>query len=213
MKRTIGKILAALVTLGASGATAQDQDRDRTQTRDPATHTTAEPDQLRTQDRDRIRDTLRTDGQLSTDELAAMDPELDRYLQRNGDAKRLQETVRTAAREGCTGACSGDVVREMNRVMARGYSDEDAASVVGAAVREQRRAGPEPVAGAGAQGTGAGGAGAVERERLRAHVDDELQLRERERDRERDGDGQGPEREREHQPGSPTGAGEHGRGH
>lgn len=123
----------ALAAWMAVPAFAQDQDRDRDRDRIQ----TEEPDQDRDRTQDQLRDRLRTDADLTDAEVKALDPELAGYAAQNGDPAALAETVRTAKRVGCSGACLGQTVRTMTRAMESGMDAPAAGQMTQALVREQ----------------------------------------------------------------------------
>lgn len=133
---------AALLALAAGRAQAQDttRDRDRTQLRDPASHTgTTTPDQDRLRTQDRLRDVLATDGKLTTAEIATVEGDLRGYAQRGGTEERFRAMVRNSMGEGCKGVCLCEAVRSMHQLMNRGQTAEQAHAALGNMLREQRQ--------------------------------------------------------------------------
>jgi hypothetical protein len=195
MSRILGAILAALVAGSGGTAIAQDQtpQQDRERIRDPSTHgpaTTPDRMQVRQADRDRIHQLLRTDGGLTPEQSAAVQPDVDEYLSRGGDVARLRETIRTSLQNGCRGECLSEAVRQTNRLMARGYAPLEAGETVRAALQEEAR------------GQERAGADAEAARRLRAHVEDRMRDRDLDRGRARDLDRERQrDRDMTHQPG------------
>jgi hypothetical protein len=164
-------LAVTLAAVPATGGVAQDRTQDRTQTRDPASHT-GEPgvgDQDRIRDRDRLNTVLRDDGKLSKAEIDSLSADVDAYAGRGGNQEQFRAMVRASLGDGCKGACLCEAVRSMNRFMASGDGAEQAGKAVGSILREQNQ----------------------DRERKRVAANDEQrgdQLRERTRERTREMD-------------------------
>lgn len=123
----------ALAAWMASPALAQDQDRDR----DRDQILTEEPDQDRDRTQDQLRTRLRSDADLTDAELETVEPELAGYAAQDGDPAVLAETLRTAKRVGCSGACLRQTVRTMTRAMESGIAAPEVGRMTQAMVREQ----------------------------------------------------------------------------
>ncbi len=136
-------LAASLVAGMATRGVAQDQtqDRDRTQLKDPTTHTgvPGTGDQDRTRDRDRLKDVLKVDGKLSEAEIASVNADVDGYMARGGQQEQFRAMVRNSIGEGCGGVCLCEAVRSMNQFMAQGQSDAQAGKALGNIQREQRQ--------------------------------------------------------------------------
>ncbi|MDO8426016.1 MAG: hypothetical protein Q7T24_00705 [Deltaproteobacteria bacterium] len=88
----------------------------------------------------KFKEQLQKEANVSSQDAAAIEPELREYTQRNGDPKQLSEVAKTAVQNNCTGNCLGETLRAMNSAMAKGLSDRDAQSLVSQALREQVQA-------------------------------------------------------------------------
>ena len=137
-----GLLLAAsLVAVAATNGAAQDRTQDRTQTKDPTTHTgvPGTGDQDRIRDRDRLETVLKTDGKLSSAEVASVESALDGYVKQGGNQEQFQAMVRNSIGEGCGGVCLCEAVRSMNQFMSHGQDAAQARKSLGDIQREQKQ--------------------------------------------------------------------------
>ncbi len=134
-------LAASLVAVAATAGLAQDRTQDRTQTKDPTSHTGTPGvgDQDRTRDRDQLKDVLKVDGKLSATEVESVGSDLDGYLKQGGNQEQFRAMVRSSIGEGCSGVCLCEAVRSMNQFMSHGQSATQARDSLGNIQREQKQ--------------------------------------------------------------------------
>ncbi|MBS1109415.1 MAG: hypothetical protein H6Q88_1407 [Anaeromyxobacteraceae bacterium] len=134
-------LAASLVAVTATTGIAQDRTQDRTQTKDPSSHTGTPGvgDQDRTRDRDQLKDVLKVDGKLSATEVESVGSDLDGYLKQGGNQEQFRAMVRNSIGEGCSGVCLCEAVRSMNQFMSHGQDATQARASLGNIQREQRQ--------------------------------------------------------------------------
>ena len=134
-------LAASLVAVAATAGLAQDRTQDRTQTKDPTSHTGTPGvgDQDRTRDRDQLKDVLKVDGKLSATEVESVGSDLDGYLKQGGNQEQFRAMVRNSIGEGCSGVCLCEAVRSMNQFMSHGQSATQARDSLGNIQREQKQ--------------------------------------------------------------------------
>lgn len=98
----------------------------------------ARPDEAAQPDREQVaaqvRQTLKTEGKMSDQDIAAMRNDIDKHSGDHGFGEAVSTAVHQAQAAGCFGTCLAEAVHDVNRAMDRGHPADEAAKMVGKAV-------------------------------------------------------------------------------
>lgn len=92
----------------------------------------AQPD--RAQVASQVRQTLKAEGKMSDQAIAAMGKEIDKHSGDQGYGEAVSSAVHQAQAAGCLGTCLAEAVHQVNHAMDGGRPADDAARMVGQAV-------------------------------------------------------------------------------
>ncbi len=113
-----------------------------------------------------VRQTLKAEGHLSDEDVAAMGHDIDRHAGDHGYGEAVSNAVHQAQASGCLGTCLAEAVHQVNHAMDQGQSAAHASKMVGRAVADAK------------------GTETQRRDRVRQDMD--AALRDQQRDRMRD---------------------------
>ncbi|HEU4382212.1 MAG TPA: hypothetical protein VFR85_01815 [Anaeromyxobacteraceae bacterium] len=85
-----------------------------------------------------VRQTLKSDGHMSDQDIAAMSHDIDRHSGDHGYGEAVSATVHQAQASGCLGTCLAEAVHQVNHAMDRGKSADQASKMVGRAVADAK---------------------------------------------------------------------------
>lgn len=85
-----------------------------------------------------VRQTLKSEGHLSDQDVAAMAKDIDRHAGDHGYGEAVSSAVHQAQASGCLGTCLAEAVHQVNHAMDQGRSAEQASRMVSRAVAEAK---------------------------------------------------------------------------
>ncbi len=83
-----------------------------------------------------VRHTLKTQGHMADQDIAAMGKDIDQHSGDHGYGEAVSAAVHQAQASGCLGTCLAEAVHQVNRAMDQGKSAGEASRMVGRAVAQ-----------------------------------------------------------------------------
>ena len=85
-----------------------------------------------------VRHTLKSEGHMSDQDVAAMGKDIDRHSGDHGYGEAVSAAVHQAQASGCLGTCLAEAVHQVNHAMDKGRSADDAQAMVGKSVAQAK---------------------------------------------------------------------------
>jgi hypothetical protein len=85
-----------------------------------------------------VRHTLKSQGHMTDQDIAAMGKDIDRHSGDHGYGEAVSAAVHQAQASGCLGTCLAEAVHQVNHAMDQGKSADQASTMVGHAVAQAK---------------------------------------------------------------------------